>query len=258
MKKLYIYLLLCVASTTSFAQTDIALNRWVTKALVPHSDSLLHFEKNTDSFVVNPTTPVNYAFRYFFINNGPNALTPSDTLHLKSPWVYGSTFSISLGGLTSFAVHDTIWLQGAPIKTFNSVATASGSYLFCDSVWATHQNGAVITDPVPSNNDFCTTNYIKVFKTGVEQLTNNVPNGLSIYPNPATSNINFNYDFTGASKATLMITDVVGRTVYQEELTDLGNKKTVTVNINSYTPGVYLAILVVDDTRVVGKFNVQK
>ncbi|MDR3680200.1 MAG: T9SS type A sorting domain-containing protein [Flavipsychrobacter sp.] len=251
MKKLYIFLLLAALfSTKTFAQSaDLQLLHTIARYT---STATLHYMNNKDTVIVNPTVATPYYYGYEFVNHGTSALLATDTIHLHS-FIFGN-IRLSLPS-TGFPVGDTLSF-GDTVSLFTGVT--AGTYNWCDSIYYTHVSGAVGTDPVLTNNVICNTVVVQVYNVGVAQLTNNVPNGLSIYPNPASTNVNFNYDFSGASKASLIISDVVGRTVYQEEITDLSGKKNITVNVNSFVPGIYVATLVVDDARIVGKFNVQK
>ncbi len=251
MKKLYILLLFALVTNSAFAQADLQLFRYI--ANVSRGEAL-HLMTNTDTIYVNPNTanPVQYAFAWLVVNHGPTHFVASDSIYVLKrfegvyQWTYGKTSDSIIFGI------DTI-------KGGFDTTSATGLYSNeCDSTWAKHAGGTILTDPNLSNNHYCNNLYVKKFKLAVSELPNNTPSSLNIYPNPASSNVNLSYDFTGASKATLSILDVVGRKVYEEEITDLSGKKTMTVNVSKFTPGIYMATLVVDDVRIVGKFNVQK
>lgn len=250
MKKIYLLLILAFACATStFAQSaDLEIFRLVANVSKGQS---LHIMTNADTIVINPTTPVEYAFTYAFVNLGSYTLTSTDTIVLNS-FLYGK---VSVYSTSTFAPNDTVFLRPDTVS-FDTTATA-GLHTICDSIWAKHSNNTVINDPNINNNKICTNTDIVKFKVGIEEI-NNYSSTLSVYPNPATSNINIKYNFTGGSKATLSIFDVVGRKVYETEISDLSGEKTIPVNVSSYAPGIYMAVLNVDDNKVVAKFNVQK
>jgi hypothetical protein len=250
MKKLYTLVILALFSTASYAQTsDLQLLHTFGKG----SFGATHYMNNVDTIIVNPTTVMVYTFGYVFVNHGPSALIASDTIHLRSFATGNRRLTLPTTGFPVGAMDTLYFTDTASYQT----GVTQGNYNWCDSLYATHVNGSLVNDPILTNNKICNTVYARVFNISVPEVTLSTGN-LSIYPNPATSNVNFNYDFSGAAKASLIVTDIVGRTVYQEELIGLSAKKTVTVNVNGFVPGMYIATLVVDDTRITGKFTVQK
>ncbi len=251
MKKLYtsviVALILALSSSVSFAQSDLQIFRYIANA---SAGQQLHLMTSSDTIIINPTTPVKYAFAWLIVNHGPTHLVASDTV------IFLNVFEQQYQG--RYGITNDTAVFGIDTFNFNPALTTGLYKGNCDSVWGLHSGNTVISDPNPANNEYCTDIYVLAYKTAVAEVSNNRTGDLTIYPNPATSNVNFNYDFSGASKATLIISDVVGRTVYQEEITGLSGKKNVTVNVNAFVPGLYVATLVVDDARIVGKFNVQK
>ena len=78
--------------------------------------------------------------------------------------------------------------------------------------------------------DVCLTRF-NVATLGVEEVD---MNNISIYPNPATSNINIKSNMNGEGQVTLI--DMTGRVIKNVNLTDMSN---ATINIEDVADGVY-------------------
>jgi sugar lactone lactonase YvrE len=104
--------------------------------------------------------------------------------------------------------------------------------------------GAIL-DPVNEViNDF--TGYAPVLSVGNED--NALPR-VSIYPNPATSFINVQWDNVSTESSTVIITDVTDRVFYHTKLS--GNRKNsgaMQINTTTFPPGVY--VIRMDDLLV--------
>jgi hypothetical protein len=61
----------------------------------------------------------------------------------------------------------------------------------------------------------------------------------SVYPNPASAGINFNFAAT-AGKYDLAVIDVTGRTVYTSELNAKAGTNHLALDTRSFDPGVYV------------------
>lgn len=94
--------------------------------------------------------------------------------------------------------------------------------------------------------------------TGIAEFANNKIESISTYPNPASSQLSFEYNFENKMNATAKILDVTGRTVLVKEYeNNTGNQK-FDLDINTLNSGAYILQLLVGEKTMVAKFNVQK
>ena len=66
----------------------------------------------------------------------------------------------------------------------------------------------------------------------------------NVYPNPASSHAGISYSFDGSAQGTLIVRDMIGKTVYSEELADSNGK--ISINTNGFGDGIYFISLLVD------------
>lgn len=92
--------------------------------------------------------------------------------------------------------------------------------------------------------DVCLTRF-NVATIGVEEVE---MNSISIYPNPATSNINIKSDMNGEGQVTLI--DMTGRVIKNVNLTDMSN---ATINIEDVADGVYFIKMQQNDNIAIDK-----
>ncbi len=82
---------------------------------------------------------------------------------------------------------------------------------------------------------------------------------LQVYPNPATSNVNFRFALTGTEAASLIITDMTGRTVANVNATEMKAGINVINLATSQLPsGMYIAHLHSVDGNNSAKFTIAK
>ena len=65
-----------------------------------------------------------------------------------------------------------------------------------------------------------------------------IAGAFSVAPNPASGVANLNFDFPGYERLTLLVADIAGRTVYQQELPGAGQALPLQLN---WQPGLYIA-----------------
>ncbi len=241
MKKLYTLAALLMLSFTSvFAQSDLAI---------------LHNVQNGDTIEITPTNPPQYVFAYAFVNYGPTALTQSDTLFLSTPY---TVFKLTLPS-AGLPASDTVYFYDT--TGFNQ-GPASGPSQWCDSIWAKNSSNTVVADPVMSNNKLCNTIYILNTPTSVADKLGSSKGSatakLNLYPNPASSSVSFDYYSNSYKEATMIVTDITGRKVYQENLGNVNGAQKATIDVNNFSNGLYIVELRVGNTKQVGKFSIQK
>lgn len=151
-------------------------------------------------------------------------ITDGDNNEIRKMVIATGMVSTYVGTKTEGATNGT----GA-VVTFNSprgiVADASGNLYVADY----------------GNNQIRT---ISSLFTGVENVTETA--SLSVYPNPAKQNINFNFGNNKTEHATLRIIDAMGREVVNMPETISANEPVI-VDINTLATGTYFAQAVLDD-----------
>ena len=77
------------------------------------------------------------------------------------------------------------------------------------------------------------------FKSGATGITASVPeaSGFTLYPNPAGNTVSVRFNKTLTGPALLEITDMRGRTVWQQSVTDT---REIKINTDALTDGMYL------------------
>lgn len=243
MKKLYFLLSALLISLSSFAQADL---------------QILHNLQAGDTIKIKPTNPPQYNFAYGFVNHGPNALTQTDTIYLRTPYTTPGFFTLTLPA-AGVPVGDTVYFLDT--VGFSS-GPASGPMPWCDSIWAKNSTNAIIPDTGMSNNELCTTVNILNLTASISETFGAVPSAtvvnLNVYPNPAVSSISFDYNVPVHMPVSVAVYDVVGRKVYQEDLGQQIGSQKKTVNVSNFTNGIYMVELLIDGQKHVGRVLVQK
>ena len=67
-----------------------------------------------------------------------------------------------------------------------------------------------------------------------------------IYPNPASTDVNFDIDLGSASDLSISITDVAGRVVASRNYGKLSGKQVLPVNVQNLNKGIYMALIQTD------------
>jgi len=256
MKKILTSLaLLGVVTTGAYAQRECDIE---TVYIAPIGGEESPFSINcTDSF----------GYEYLFINHGPDALQSGDTLYYYSPWVadgYVNYIAIDAtvnsgdtvvhyGGNTHFDELERLWdvSSGEPVyKPF-----ANGDYYFA-ILFAGFSDTTVVNDHNDENREGGTAFTIDC---PVSILDIHTKEALSIFPNPATSTINVNYNFSANTPAAIRVTDVTGRVVLNK---DLGNQtpgaQQFSVDVSTLNSGIYTIELITDQQRAISKLTISK
>ncbi|MBL7889228.1 MAG: T9SS type A sorting domain-containing protein [Bacteroidia bacterium] len=123
-----------------------------------------------------------------------------------------NVFNVNTGGATSICFfNDTLYL-GLANDTLNNIFTNS-----------------LIKYLAGSYTDTCSINY-----TGVDETINY--NSFSIYPNPAQSIINIEFENSISESYTLSILNVLGETVYSKQLND----PKLQISVDEFPSGIYV------------------
>jgi hypothetical protein len=92
----------------------------------------------------------------------------------------------------------------------------------------------------------------KMILTGAETIENGARGNVTVYPNPATSQINIIHDFSG--KTEISIYSVSGQRVFSRSVVEsIGLNKQI-INVSGFTPGIYNAVVRSGNRSVSSKF----
>lgn len=262
MKKIYSILALAVLSLSANAQRNLKLQIDIVK---PALDT---------NIVTGSTTYPHYVISNIS-TNAADSVAAGDTIWIKTPANTTTSLSGIIPGSSikigqSFIINNTTITGGysvpfANIETLVNSATTYVSkpftnntqywwYAVLDTVIAKTGNPGITT----VNYDFDTQRIWINKASGVVEFANNKIEGLKTYPNPATSQLSFEYNFAENKNALVTISDVAGRVVYSKNYSNnYGNQK-FDLDINVLSNGAYILQVVIDDKTLMSKFNVQK
>lgn len=91
---------------------------------------------------------------------------------------------------------------------------------------------------------------------GISSLTEN--NGIHIFPNPASSELNLKFDYTTNSKVTVELMDIAGRIVKTVSYDNIMQGETVQMNLEGINAGTYMLSVSKDTTKMISKITVTK
>ncbi len=82
----------------------------------------------------------------------------------------------------------------------------------------------------------------------VDEIVIGLENSMSVFPNPVSSSCNIQWNIDNAAQlekdfgnSTLIITDITGREMHRQNLSHIGNGQTISIDMSSYTAGIYMA-----------------
>lgn len=88
--------------------------------------------------------------------------------------------------------------------------------------------------------------------TTVEE--NSVENGISIYPNPAQSEINVELTYSNSENTTVNITDITGKVIKTMIVGTVNGTQTISISLDDLTNGIYFVEVITTDSKEVKKF----
>lgn len=262
MKKIYLIASLLVMGFAANAQRNIQLQ-------VRIDTPVTSFNIVTGSTV----TPV-----YTITNLGPDTLRLSDTLKFQDSGIdtmsvinVWPTANIPMGGSVKMS-GASLTLLKVPFADLSAFFPITGSiakrltppfanntkyawYAWVRSI-SPKAGAGTITFNVTGSLD---TAHVWINKsTGLAEFANNKIESINTYPNPATTQLSFEYNFTTNEHATATILDLMGRTVFVKEYdNNTGNQK-FDLDINALSNGAYILQFMVGDKTMMNKFTVQK
>ena len=164
--------------------------------------------------------------------NGTNAAPVScDTVRVLISYDSGATYSVML--------------NSTPNDGTQLVAVPTVTALISTCRIKVEGKGNIFYDI--SDNDFIVSN----LPQGIREISKSNPIGLSVWPNPFTSQFNFAAgNLKGSSPVVLKVTDVLGKTILSNKYT---NKTEIheTINLSDINPGIYFISVSNDDLQAV-------
>ena len=216
----------------------------------------------------NSATTVNgndsFAFSATITNNGPDVLKTTDTLVIaftidnKS-----STENIIVNG-TNYPQLATL-LSGqlasgasATISNVNmSLANfpGAGTHHLCAVAVMLNRSADSVTDASTNNNKACAD---VVFKNPTSVLGVATNTSLTVFPNPATTEVNFSLRISSSETAILQIIDIYGRKVYAANQILQPGDSNIKVNTSGFAGGTYYYSMQIGEHQEFGKLVIRK
>lgn len=256
MKKVLLSVLVAGCATIASAQRSIDL-----------ATTTINFDT-----IFGATTGTSASPKFTVKNLGPDTLVKGDTIVYQF-WVANSSGNVEAAtppspsnywplplSVDTLLPGDSVLVSDPTVRTLNKYVTvSSNNFIFIITAHAVRRdNNAALaltfeTSPKNANN---TTAKVGIWMN--EQLW---PVGLneeiegakfSVYPNPASSVVNFTTEYTKATKVEIM--DMAGRLVERADF-NLGSSQ---VDVSSYNKGIYFYNVISTEGKVVkaGKFTV--
>lgn len=270
MKRIYMTAaLLTTLVTGSFAQKTVDLG---VRLVSPAANSTYANFHNPPSVTADTLT-----FAMEITNNGSANVNVDDTLTigmgtaflgLSTDPVDAFQLGVPDGYTLASGQVDTLYFPVWNGRVLGSLGTVHLHSNLIDSafifIFGVDNNGDNFNDEGVDNtagtvggNNFYRSSHITIGNpTSIIDLNGKTKESVTTYPNPATSLINFDYDFKKTSSASVTVSDITGRVLLTKDFgKNTPGKKTFTLNLNSLTPGNYLMEFVTDDSRAISKFN---
>jgi hypothetical protein len=128
--------------------------------------------------------------------------------------------------------------------------------------YATSSEVITLTSVAPGHHDVnfkqspASRTITPLMSTGTKSIANN--SGLSIFPNPAKSNLNIQWKEQPEGCADLTVSDVVGREVYKSSVNINSVSGKTQIDLNGLKSGVYLISVKSDNINYSGKLSIQQ
>ncbi len=231
---------------------------------VKASDTLIITDPNLD----NTTVPAGQVAIYYAYPSGPVAIggptdstvfydiKPGDTI-LNYQWIDSASRLSSLINADTPIIYDPSLGDSVYnwVYTPYGTAPANGNYIWLAQCLG-FQDSLSVTDTGISNNLAAAAIVINCTTAINDTKFSNV--ALTVYPNPTSDNIYFNYTLTKAAVVTSRIMDLTGRTL---KTVNLGKAAPGTqkfeINVNDLPAGTYLLEFTADDKKGISKFTKQ-
>lgn len=218
---------------------------------------------------------------------------PNGYTYLWSTGETSSTITVTQSGIYSLCVRNTngceicddinVSVSPAPVAVINLIsqvglvvtvnATGSSGNSFSWN-FGDPGSGANNTSTIPNPSHTYTTSGNKTITLTVTNdcgsvtqtmvvgaypvgIDNSFADLISVYPNPASQELNIDFGDMNIGEVNIMITDILGRNVLTQASKVSGSNAIETLNINKLTPGVYSVIIEKGNRRAVKKVLIQ-
>jgi len=190
------------------------------------------------------------------INHGPDTLRASDTI-VYHYTVNGASATPDRHAYGTIPSGDTAYLLGdtglaATYSGYMHDSTKSVCIAYTALITAGHIG--TITDANSTNNTSC----LSLVYTDVPKISA-FYGDISIYPNPAQSNLNLDMNLNIGGNVSVRVLDATGRIVLSEDKGKLnaGNHK-LSLNTTDLSNGIYIYQVMVDAETTTGRFSIAK
>ncbi|OJV54597.1 MAG: hypothetical protein BGO31_06410 [Bacteroidetes bacterium 43-16] len=239
-----------LAASSAFAQKscDLALT-----LISPAAATVYNFNDNIN-------------IKFDIKNNGPAAIAANDTIFYLLP--FGGTQSNpgTIQSLTGVAVASggtTTVDLGPVIQNINATGTDQ-TVDFCIKLLAQNTVGVngqpattTYTDAVAGNDQDCSSITLKTKPTSIFDVKG-TKETLSLFPNPATSQVSFNLALEQAEAVSAVVRDLTGREVMSKDFGKVQTGITSSVlelNIANLNNGIYVVEVIAGDKKFIGKIT---
>lgn len=195
-------------------------------------------------------------------NSGPDAMTPLDTIYFAAGggvFFVNPAANIPSGGSANFDPGLYIVNTRTADEDVNvcvNLISQENIYRMngTDTVWAT----VTYIDNNHDNDESCATaRFLKA--VSITDMNGIAQQSLSIYPNPATTDVRFNLSLEKAENVVAIIKDVTGREVMRNDFGRIaaGQEQSLQLNIGQLHEGMYFVEVVAGEQKAVGKITVK-
>ena len=202
----------------------------------------------------------NFVIGFYLKNEGTAVTLITDTLVYKMT-VAGQ--AVRLNGDSLFYAYpvkalnpgDTQQVASPSLHFTHYPFTSTGTADICVVFLGIENPSNPATDNNSANNQSCNT--ITFWGLNVPNVTS--VGMLSVYPNPAQSNLNMDLNLNEGGNVVVKVVDVTGRTVLTENKGTLNaGEHRLDINTSSLGNGVYVYQLMVNDVSATGRFSIAK
>jgi hypothetical protein len=196
-------------------------------------------------------------------NNGPASLNTSDTIYIGapgSPTVFDliPTGTIAPGGSQTFP--NRLYIRHA-IDTLTSNLTFSSCLMLHDQTDITKGGNPVpvtYNDPVATNDTSCMSITFKKKPTGIFEIAD-YGKQLSIYPNPATTEVKFDVNLDKGENIKVSVKDIAGREVMNKDFGMIvsGRQVQLGLDVSKLQSGIYFVEVNGTQKIATGKFVIK-
>jgi hypothetical protein len=264
MKKIYLMLMLLMVGIVANAQRNLKFAVTVykpatdTNIVTGSIQSPIYVIQNISTTVADSVAKGDSIYLKTPTNllNQVGIIIPGQSLK-KDSFLVLSTATVTGGYTVPFANIETLFnLTGDTLKAKPFTNNKRYSwYAQLQTVKAGPGNPSIASVTGSSDSNWV---WINKSTSSVEEIAFEDAKTIQTYPNPAVSEVSFDYTFLSKSDASVRVLDASGRTVLFKDYRDNSGSQKFTVDITSLQTGMYFIQLMVGEKSLMAKFNVQK